>query len=71
MTETTTPDIDKLKDTLELYQDASQLVARADFPGYQCESVFRVLKFFQDICRGLEKDILAIDPKAFDKTEDT
>ena len=57
--------LEKLKESLWVYNEASSMIAYAEHPGHKCEVVFMVLKRFQELRQQLEKDILTLDPNAF------
>jgi hypothetical protein len=61
--------LNKMKESLWLYNEASAMIAHANFVGHECEKVFLVLKFFQELRKGLETDIKELEPTAFDPVE--
>lgn len=61
-----TQKLEKMKESLWLYNEASSMIAHNQFTGYDCEKVLRVLTFFQGLRKQLETDIAAVDPDAFE-----
>jgi hypothetical protein len=60
-----TPEIQPLLTMLWHYETASAMIAHAEFSGYDCEKVFKVLTFFQEMRSKIKADVLALDPDAF------
>jgi len=62
--------LETLKESLWLYNEASSMIAHSTFTGLECEKVLLVLQFLQRLRKGLESDITAIQPDAFETSKD-